>query len=284
MKNLLLTTITILLITLSTKIIYSQYGAPDPLSVGGGMLNTVVGTNAGNINSIGNSNSVFGSESGSAITNGNFNTCLGRASGVSIEGGSFNTVIGEGSGARLVSGQSNTILGWSSGAFITGSRNICIGNLAGPSTFQSLSDRLFIDVEDGIEPLIYGEFDNNFIRINGTFEVTAGLSNPSDVNLKNNFFEINETEILEKLSKLDIKKWTYKNRQKENHIGPTAQDFYEIFGLGNNNKSISTIDADGISLAAIKALKTENDELKQKLKEHELLISKIMQKIEKLNK
>ena len=36
------------------------------------------------------------------------------------------------------------------------------------------------------------------------------------------------------------------------HIGPMAQDFYKLFNLGNDDKSISTIDPSGIALAAIK--------------------------------
>ena len=33
-----------------------------------------------------------------------------------------------------------------------------------------------------------------------------------------------------------------------------AQDFYAAFGVGEDNKHISTIDADGVSLAAIQGL------------------------------
>jgi hypothetical protein len=38
------------------------------------------------------------------------------------------------------------------------------------------------------------------------------------------------------------------------HLGPTAQDFYEVFGLGDDEKYISTVDADGVALVAIQAL------------------------------
>ena len=38
------------------------------------------------------------------------------------------------------------------------------------------------------------------------------------------------------------------------HVGPTAQDFREAFGLGLDAKSIGTIDADGVALAAIQGL------------------------------
>jgi hypothetical protein len=38
------------------------------------------------------------------------------------------------------------------------------------------------------------------------------------------------------------------------HIGPTAQDFYAAFGVGEDNTHISTVDADGVALAAIQGL------------------------------
>jgi len=37
-------------------------------------------------------------------------------------------------------------------------------------------------------------------------------------------------------------------------MGPMAQDFREAFGLGADDKHIATVDADGVALAAIKAL------------------------------
>ncbi len=48
-----------------------------------------------------------------------------------------------------------------------------------------------------------------------------------------------------------------------------AEDFKQIFGLGGDGKSISTVDADGIALAAIQGLnqklESENAALKSAL-------------------
>jgi hypothetical protein len=52
------------------------------------------------------------------------------------------------------------------------------------------------------------------------------------------------------------------------HIGPTAESFYDTFGLGEGSHNISTIDADGVSLLAIQAL---FDEIQEKAKRIELL-------------
>lgn len=46
-----------------------------------------------------------------------------------------------------------------------------------------------------------------------------------------------------------------------------AQDFYAAFGLGDDEKTISTIDPAGVALAAIKGLIEENKELRTKNEE-----------------
>lgn len=107
------------------------------------------------------------------------------------------------------------------------------------------------------------------MRINGTFEVTAGLSNPSSAELKEGFALQDAAEILDKLSSLEITQWNYKHRPEEKHIGPVAEDFFALFGLGNGDTHISTIDADGVMMIAIQALKEENEMLRSRLAKEE---------------
>jgi cell division protein FtsB len=49
-------------------------------------------------------------------------------------------------------------------------------------------------------------------------------------------------------------------------MGPVAQDFRAIFGLGEDERTIATVDADGVALAAIQGLhrklEAERDALK----------------------
>jgi hypothetical protein len=90
--------------------------------------------------------------------------------------------------------------------------------------------------------------------------------NASDVNVKENFIDVDGAELLAKIARLPITQWNYKiGVDKAKHIGPTAQDFQAIFGVGSDGKSISTIDPAGIALAAIKELRKENLGLKDKL-------------------
>ena len=45
------------------------------------------------------------------------------------------------------------------------------------------------------------------------------------------------------------------------HMGPIARDFYGAFGLGEDDKHIATVDADGVALAAIQRLHEPNQDL-----------------------
>lgn len=111
----------------------------------------------------------------------------------------------------------------------------------------------------------------------GAFLSTSGVwQNASDVNRKHLFETISGEEILRKLRSLSIQKWSYKSDDNDvKHIGPTAQDFYSTFHLGTDEKSIGTVDADGIALAAVKALDnrtiTQSAEMDAIRKENETL-------------
>jgi hypothetical protein len=83
---------------------------------------------------------------------------------------------------------------------------------------------------------------------------SQGLS-VSDANLKENFRDRDGDEVLAKVSQMPIREWNYKGQDAAiRHMGPTAQDFHAAFGLGEDPLKISTIDADGVALLAIKAL------------------------------
>ncbi|MCX6832230.1 MAG: tail fiber domain-containing protein, partial [candidate division Zixibacteria bacterium] len=92
----------------------------------------------------------------------------------------------------------------------------------------------------------------------------ANWVNFSDVNSKENFTAVDGNELLEQIAQLSITRWNYKGDNQAEHIGPMAQDFKAAFGVGANDKSISTIDPSGIALAAIKALNSKMQELNAK--------------------
>ena len=98
-----------------------------------------------------------------------------------------------------------------------------------------------------------------------------GVVLASDANVKTNCSDVNTREILEKLACMPVRGWNYKaDPASVRHIGPTSQDFEAAFGLnGGDNVHISTVDAQGITLAAIQGLneklKSENGELRTNL-------------------
>jgi hypothetical protein len=74
---------------------------------------------------------------------------------------------------------------------------------------------------------------------------------------------------------MPLSTWHYKAEQPGiMHLGPMAQDFKAAFNLGDSDKSIATIDADGINMAAIKALYAELENVKKELAALKLLAGK----------
>ncbi|MDJ0836755.1 MAG: tail fiber domain-containing protein [Acidobacteriota bacterium] len=95
----------------------------------------------------------------------------------------------------------------------------------------------------------------NNLTVNGTF------SNPSDVNLKEEFEVVDTSEVLDRLVELPITTWRYKkDRDEARHMGVMSQDFYEAFGLGANDKYMTSIDPDGVAMAAIQGLNRKVEE------------------------
>jgi hypothetical protein len=100
--------------------------------------------------------------------------------------------------------------------------------------------------------------------IDGTGAATAGVtlaagagawSTLSDRNAKANFAAVDGRAVLERLAAIPVQSWNYKSQSAAiRHIGPTAQDFYAAFGVGEDAQRISTVDADGVALAAIQGL------------------------------
>ena len=63
------------------------------------------------------------------------------------------------------------------------------------------------------------------------------------------------SEVLEQVARLPIATWNYLSQDRAiRHMGPMAQDLHAALGLGESDKHIATIDADGVALAAIQGL------------------------------
>lgn len=105
--------------------------------------------------------------------------------------------------------------------------------------------------------------NNAHLTHGGTWTSTSSRA------VKEGFEAIDKKEILDKVAYLPVLKWRYTGTDEGDHIGPMAEDFRQIFGLGHSDQAITMVDADGVALAAIQGLyqmvqelRTENQELR----------------------
>ncbi|MCU0777492.1 MAG: tail fiber domain-containing protein, partial [Akkermansiaceae bacterium] len=98
----------------------------------------------------------------------------------------------------------------------------------------------------------------------------------SDRNLKEKFEDVDPMEVLDQVATMPITTWKFKEDDSAvRHIGPMAQDFHQAFGLGLDDRHISTTDADGVALAAIQALKQLLDDKDRKIQDLEARLQKL---------
>ncbi len=79
----------------------------------------------------------------------------------------------------------------------------------------------------------------------------------SDSNAKTAVTPVDHRATLRKVASLPVTSWNYKHDLHRRYVGPMAQDFHGAFGLGHDDKHISTLDTDGVTLSAIKGLIAE---------------------------
>lgn len=140
-----------------------------------------------------NFNTFVGYFTGKAITTGNDNTAYGAGALESNTTGAYNTAIGRLAGLNNLTGSNNTLLGGAAGYNSTGSGNVFVGREAGFG--QTGSNLLFIDNSNTSSPLIYGEFDNNLLRVNGTLNINNAYSLPTADGTANYVLQTNGTGI-----------------------------------------------------------------------------------------
>lgn len=111
-----------------------------------------------------------------------------------------------------------------------------------------------------------GHFDGP-VTITGLLSANNcnGCNPPSDRGLKADFSSVNPRFILDRLARLPIQTWSYKSEPGVRHIGAMAQDFRAAFNFGTDDKTLSVVDAHGVTMAAIQALYRQNQELARRV-------------------
>ncbi len=255
-------------------------------AVVGGFSNTASASYA----FIGAGQSNNASASDSVIGGGDTNNAIAQYA--VIGGGTHNTVSGEGAyiasgGYNVASGEGAVVNGGfdgtAGGTFATipgGYRNSAAGTYSfAAGAFASAAKNgsfVWSDGSNGSTLLTASRSYQFLVRASGGFtlysnaaatvgaQLAAGSrtwSSLSDRNAKTDIAPLNEDAVLAKVATLPISRWSYKTEHGVRHVGPMAQDFYAAFGVGEDDRHITSIDEDGIALAAIKALHAENGAL-----------------------
>jgi hypothetical protein len=232
-------------------------------AIAGGLNNSVSGE--GGYIAAGGYNTLSGT---GAVIDGGFNNAAAGAYGT-VPGGYVNSAGGVYSfaaGARASAIQTGTFV-WSDGS-------------DGDTILKSLRAYQFLARASGGFTL----WTNAASTVGATLAPGSGTwASASDRSMKTNVARVDETAVLEKIAGLPINTWSYITERGVRHVGPMAQDFYAAFGVGEDDKHITSIDEDGVALAAIKALHAENAQLRATTSSQSAQIAAMQRQLQRLN-
>lgn len=267
------------------------------LTTNSGAGNTAVGYQTMYINTTGAGNTALGYEALKNLGSNSGNTAIGFEALKGNTGG-FNTSVGYKSTEGATTAFRNVSIGGFAHSFLTtGDENIAIGHNS-DVTSGTLTNTVVIGYGMAVSTnntVVLGnsntnkwafgltttglakalEVGDNVSNGNGAYLTIGGAwTNTSDVNKKEDFTPLIGEDVLKKVAELDISKWRYKGTN-EYHIGPNAQNFYQLFQTGTDDKAISSIDPSGVALAAIQELIKQNESLRQELELLKIEIKKL---------
>jgi hypothetical protein len=154
-----------------------------------GANNQILGnSNTGSSITTASNNILIGAEVGRDLISGVSNVYIGYAVGQDNLS-SANTMIGYTSG-QSSTGAANAFFGYQTGLVNTGSNNVFFGYKTGLTNTGTgnvflghradiagaVSNKLVIENSVSTTPLVYGEFDNDYLKINGDLEVTGSFT------------------------------------------------------------------------------------------------------------
>lgn len=261
-----------------------------------GYFNVALGYKALSNNTEGSNNVAVGTVSMQNNTLGGGNVSVGDSSMRSNETGSSNTALGVASLAENKNGQYNVAIGaFSLDSIKEGNNNVAIGAFSGRTNINS-SSRLYIESNHDIsiaDTLIYGEFDNRVVKLNGK-TVTVGTSDATQVDIhgttlnlakasgsrvyvgasgstvyiKGSTYSTSDARLknigadftsgLDKIDKINVKHFTFKDdKTKTPRVGVIAQDLQKIFpnSVTKDDKGFLNINKDEMFYAVINSVK-----------------------------
>jgi hypothetical protein len=266
------------------------------VTIGGGSGHRVDNLSAHAMIGGGQNNKVLNDAQYTVISGGRGNEIGVDADDASILGGQNNRINGEAFGAAILGGQFNFITNQAYQAVVAGGYS----NRAGAQNTFAAGTRAHANHAGSF---VWGDYqatnvvastavNQTTFRSSGGFRIftsgvlTSGVqvaansgawTQISDVNAKEAFAPVDTRAVLDRVAAMPITTWRYKGQDEAiRHIGPTAQDFHAAFGVGDApGYGITTVDADGVALAAIQALAKENGALEEKVSGFSVQVSEL---------
>lgn len=248
----------------------------DCATIGGGQNNRVLSGAIGtrSVTIAGGANNQISSKCDFATIGGGFGNFIGSGSErTTIAGGFQNRIEETVEYASIGGGNGNIISNRADGACIPGGQaNLATGknSFAAGYSAQALHDGSFVWADNAgteISSVTNNQFtirSSGGVRLYTDTNSTTGAelapgsgswSSLSDRKAKKHFTPVDPLDVLEKLVALPLASWSYKAQADSvRHLGPIAQDFRAAFGLGEDERRISSVDADGVAMAAIQGL------------------------------
>ncbi len=251
-------------------------------------------------NTLGSSTTTIGGGDHNTVTH-DFDTVGGGYSNVAdgyygvVSGGYGNHASGPestvgGGYNNYATGQFSTVLG--------GQSNVASGNasIAGGTSANANYNGCMVFADSSSSSQVSCGANNEFIvrGLGGIFLLTGGSSdvtytgtyvapgsgswtNYSDRDGKDDVTPVDPLAILSRVVAMPMATWHYKAQDSTiRHIGPIAQDFFAAFSLGETDKGISTVDGQGVALAAIQGL---NAKLESETRDKDVRIAELQREI-----
>ena len=197
-----------------------------------GKFNISIGGNSLNQSIVNDSNVAIGYNSISSLISGNNNVGIGTSSMFNKTSGNNNVAIGSLALNNNLVGNSNTAIGRQSGSNSTGSGNVFLGFQSGQN--ETGDDKLYVDNSNTSKPLIWGDFKEDSVVVNGDLFVTNNityvgtLTDVSDKRLKENIDTLeNVMYLINQLQAYSYKMKSSKTNERE--FGLIAQEVQKVF-------------------------------------------------------
>jgi len=253
-------------------------------TVGGGFANTASATFA----TVGGGDSNMASSNWSTVSGGQDNVASGAQS--TVVGGAGNQASGQISFAAGYKAHADTnscaLFALWSDPFTTGFTCQGVSNLFRVGADHGFDVSYLSPLGGGGSRFVYiGDFylGDTIHAWNGAHLTDGGTwTNSSDRDKKENFVVIDTRDILARVAALPVTQWNYKAEPGVRRIGPVAQDFHAAFGLGADDKGISTVDEGGVALAAIQGLYAELNERNAMIAEQQSEIVELRARMEQV--